>query len=184
MNDAIDFRKRAVAAIHQGPGVYALCDLDMSPVYVGQSSEGIRRRVSRHLTSARSDIVANKMIDIWEIAYVWAYPCDGDLDALEAFLFHHFADEGDTTLFNGSVPPRALIRPSQAPEPIITQVLPDEDIAWRKKLSNRVARQAQHFGALLDVFLSVKPESHIARALEGHFTRLRLYHDCLQEPFE
>lgn len=179
MSDPIDFRKRAMASIPASPGVYVLCDLDGSPVYVGQSRDGIRRRVSRHLTSARSDIVANKMIDIWEIAFVRAYPSDGDLDWLEAFLFHHFNDEGDITLFNGSTPPR-VIGPGQAPEPLVAQVLPDDEIVWRRKLSNRVARQAQHFGALLDVFLTVKRESHVARALDGHFTRLRMYHAQLQ----
>jgi hypothetical protein len=153
------------------------------PVYVGQSREGIRKRVSRHLTSARSDIVANKMIDIWEVAYVWAYSEDGDLDRLEAFLFHHFRDQGDITLFNGAWLPDPNWHPGEAPEPIVVQVLPSDEIKWRRQLSNRVTRQAQHFAALLDVFLGVKPESHIARALEGHFTRLSLYHTLLQTPF-
>ena len=44
------------------------------PIYVGQSVDGIRSRVNRHLTSARSDIIANRQIDVWEIAWVWAYP--------------------------------------------------------------------------------------------------------------
>jgi excinuclease UvrABC nuclease subunit len=68
------FRKNAVRQLTNEIGVYALCDLDNVPVYVGQSSDGIRKRVSRHLTSARSDIIANRQIDVWEIAWVWAYP--------------------------------------------------------------------------------------------------------------
>src|ERR1041384_7700313 len=55
-------------------GVYALCDLDEVPIYVGQSVDGIRARVRRHLTSARSDVIANRQLDVWEIAYVWAWP--------------------------------------------------------------------------------------------------------------
>ena len=55
-------------------GCYVLCDLDQVPIYVGQSVDGIRSRVNRHLTSARSDIIANRQIDVWEIAWVWAYP--------------------------------------------------------------------------------------------------------------
>ena len=31
-------------------------------------ADGIRSRVARHLTSARSDIIANRQIDVWEIA--------------------------------------------------------------------------------------------------------------------
>ena len=41
---------------------------------MGQSVDGIRSRVNRHLTSARSDSIANRQIDVWEIAWVWAYP--------------------------------------------------------------------------------------------------------------
>ena len=45
-------------------GCYVLCDLDAVPMYVGQSTNGIRSRVNRHLTSARSDIIANRQIDV------------------------------------------------------------------------------------------------------------------------
>lgn len=180
MTDSVAFRKKAMSKIPDTPGVYVLCDLDASPVYVGQSKDGIRRRVSRHLTSARSDIVANKMIDIWEVAYVWSYQSDGDLNTLESFLFHHFNDAGDVTLFNGSVPSRVKFWSDSAPAPHITQVLPEDEIRWRQKLHNRIPRQTHQFGSLLDVFVGVKSEAHIARALNGHFTRLKLYHDMLQ----
>lgn len=64
------FRSARVRDIPSGPGVYALCDLDGVPLYVGQSVDGIQARVRRHLTSARSDIIANRMVDIWEVASV------------------------------------------------------------------------------------------------------------------
>lgn len=73
---AIDlaFRRKAVRTLANKIGCYVLCDLDQVPIYVGQSVDGIRSRVNRHLTSARSDIIANRQIDVWEIAWVWAYP--------------------------------------------------------------------------------------------------------------
>lgn len=59
-------------------GVYALCDLDGVPIYVGQAESSrdtsIRKRVQRHITSARSDIIANRQLDVWEVGYVWAWP--------------------------------------------------------------------------------------------------------------
>lgn len=63
---AVDFtfRKRAVASLTNQVGVYILADLDNVPIYVGQSKDGIRARVARHLTSARSDIIANRQIDV------------------------------------------------------------------------------------------------------------------------
>ena len=62
---AIDlaFRRRAVRTLINDIGCYALCDLDGVPIYVGQSTDGIRARVLRHLTSARSDIIANRQVD-------------------------------------------------------------------------------------------------------------------------
>src|SRR4051812_18138242 len=85
-------------------GVYALCDLDQIPIYVGQSfggeGAGIRLRVRRHLTSARSDIVANRMLDVWEVAFVWAWPCQDveQTDSLEQHLFCLF--DGQLRLMN------------------------------------------------------------------------------------
>jgi len=70
----LKFRAKLVKEIPKEIGVYALCDLDDIPVYVGQSVDGIQSRVRRHLTSARSDIIANRQVDVWEIAYVWAWP--------------------------------------------------------------------------------------------------------------
>src|SRR5436190_18792230 len=72
--DLIKFRNPASRQLPEQTGVYALCDLDEVPIYVGQSVDGIRARVRRHLTSARSDVIANRQLDVWEIAFVWAWP--------------------------------------------------------------------------------------------------------------
>jgi hypothetical protein len=85
-------------------GAYAICDLDGVPIYVGKSHEGIRSRVYRHLTSARSDIIANRLVDVWEIAYVKAWPVVRAADVIktEALLFHYF--DAKKPLMNGSIP--------------------------------------------------------------------------------
>ena len=59
---SISFRQKALSKLTDEIGVYALCDLDEVPIYVGQSIDGIRSRVRRHLTSARSDIIANRQV--------------------------------------------------------------------------------------------------------------------------
>src|SRR5687767_13305079 len=114
---AIDFgfRRNAMKRLPVGKGVYVLCDLDEVPIYVGQSTDGIRARVARHLTSARSDIIANRQIDVWEIAYVWAYPTDDqtEISELEARLFHLF--DPNSKLMNGKVPAKRAAKP--VPEP-------------------------------------------------------------------
>jgi hypothetical protein len=156
-------------------GVYVLCDLDNVPIYVGQSTDGIRARVNRHLTSARSDIIANRQIDVWEIAYVWAYPVENTVDIrpLESQLFHYFRPKSE--LMNGAVPPRAGRGKPPRPAQVI-QVMADKEIAEKKDPTQRLPRQAAHYAQIIGHFLTVKNSPQIARAMDAHFERLQKYH--------
>ncbi|ARA79932.1 GIY-YIG nuclease family protein [Pseudomonas ficuserectae] len=172
------FRKLAVKQLPTAIGVYVLCDLDNIPIYVGQSKDGIRSRVARHLTSARSDIIANRQIDVWEIAYVWAYPVAyaEDINTLEAQLFHIFNIQ--FPLMNGTVPPS--INYGSAPNPaLVVQVMPPDEINKRRDPNQRLPRQANHYAQLVDHFLTVKNSAQIARAMDAHFGRLQKYHRTL-----
>lgn len=156
--------------------MYALCDLNGVPIYVGQSRDGIRSRVARHLTSARSDIIANRQVDVWEIAYVQAYPVDAaaDISNLESVLYHHFNPM--SALMNGTIPPFPAVR-MDVPEPAQTvQVMPDDEISDRLDPTQRLPRQAQHYAQIVGHFLEVKNSPQIARAMEAHFERLQRYH--------
>jgi hypothetical protein len=178
---AIDlaFRKAAVRQLTASVGVYVLCDLDEVPIYVGQSTDGIRSRVARHLTSARSDIIANRQIDVWEIAWVWAYPVAGGpaITALECALFHEF--NKTSPLMNGKIPPAPATEfkipaPSQK-----VQVMRTEEIAEKRDAAIRLPRQAEHYSALVGHFLAVKNSKEIARAMQAHFSRLTKYHGMM-----
>jgi hypothetical protein len=179
---AIDlkFRKAAVKQLTASVGVYVLCDLDEVPIYVGQSTDGIRSRVARHLTSARSDIIANRQIDVWEIAWVWAYPISGDsaaITALENALFHKF--HKTSPLMNGKVPPVPVASykiplPSQK-----VQVMRTEEIEEKRDPAVRLPRQAEHYSALVGHFLAVKNSKEIASAMQAHFSRLAKYHGMM-----
>lgn len=178
---AIDlaFRDRAVRTLTNKIGCYVLCDLDRVPLYVGQSADGIRNRVRRHLTSARSDIIANRQIDVWEIAWVLAYPAEEKvlIGPLENALFHEF--HGKSALMNGKVPPK----PSEAvkvPPPFqIVQVMADSEIAEKKDPALRLPRQAEHYSQIVGHFFAVKNSKEIARAMQAHFERLQKYHRSL-----
>jgi 2-polyprenyl-6-methoxyphenol hydroxylase-like FAD-dependent oxidoreductase len=175
---AIDFafRKSAVQTLTNSIGVYVLCDLDGVPIYVGQSKDGIRARVRRHLTSARSDIIANRQIDVWEIAWVMAFPESdrNSLNELESRVFHYFNDR--STLMNGTIPIR-LANESEPPAPAqLIQVMADAEIAEKLEASLRLPRQAEHYSQIVSHFLSVKNSTQIARAMQAHFERLSKYH--------
>jgi hypothetical protein len=173
------FRDKACRSLTNEIGVYVLCDLDATPIYVGQSKDGIRSRVRRHLTSARSDIIANRQIDVWEIAFVQAYPVATkvEITPLEDVLYHHFNDQ--SPLMNGTVPARPT-SPIALPEPSqIVQVMSDVEIEEKLDPVQRLPRQAAHYTQLVDHFLNVKNSDEILRAIDAHFDRLQRYHKTL-----
>ncbi len=175
---AIDlaYRRRQVRTLTNQIGCYVLCDLDGVPLYVGQSRDGIRSRVNRHLTSARSDIIANRQVDVWEIAFVWAYPVEHlpQISPLEDALFHAFHPV--SALMNGRVPP-APVTPVALPDPTqIVQVMADAEIAEKRDPALRLPRQAEHYSQIVGHFLAVKNSREIAGAIQAHFQRLQRYH--------
>jgi GIY-YIG catalytic domain len=173
------FRRSAVRKITKSIGVYVLADLDNVPIYVGQSKDGIGKRVARHLTSARSDIIANRQIDVWEIAYVWAYPVSApdEINELESRLYHAFSVK--SPLMNGTTPKKPSTK-KKIPSPIeIVQVMPDAEIEDRKRAEQRLPRQASHYAQLVGHFLAVKNSSQIAQAMKAHFERLDRYHKLI-----
>ena len=174
---AIDlaYRRSQVRTLTNSIGCYVLCDLDAVPIYVGQSVDGIRARVNRHLTSARSDIIANRQVDVWEIAFVWAYPVDdrNEIAQLEDALFHSFHNV--SPLMNGKVPKSTPAMPIPEPSQIV-QVMADAEIAGKRDPALRLPRQAEHHSQIVGHFLAVKNSREIAVAIEAHFSRLQRYH--------
>ena len=175
---AIDlaFRRKAVRQLTNEIGCYVLCDLDQAPIYVGQSVDGIRSRVNRHLTSARSDIIANRQVDIWEIAWVWTYPVKSkvEINPLEEALFHEFHPK--SALMNGKIPkPSARLVAVPAPSQKI-QVMADDEIREKKDPAIRLPRQAEQYSQIVGHFLAVKNSKEIALAIRAHFQRLQKYH--------
>ena len=157
-----EFRKKAVRSLTNKIGCYVLADLDNVPIYVGQSKDGIRARVSRHLTSARSDIIANRQIDVWEIAFVWTYPVadKSEIDMLETklFYFHDLKSQ----LMNGALPSRPNGK-ENPPEPRqVVQVMSDLEISDKKSPEQRLPRQAAHYAQIVGHFLAVKNSVQIA----------------------
>lgn len=171
------FRKRQLRSLTNEIGVYALCDLDKVPIYVGQSVDGIRRRVNRHLTSARSDVIANRQLDVWEVAYVFAWPMPGasrgDISQVEHQLIHTFHPQ--KPLMNGSIPP-APSTSVNLPAMQEVQILPSEEVQKRQDPLLRLPRQAAQFNNLFSHILEVKNNSELRRTLRAHFNRLESYY--------
>lgn len=174
----IAFRRKALKGLTADIGCYVLCDLDKVPIYVGQSKDGIRKRVNRHLTSARSDIIANRQVDVWEIAWVLAYPVNdkSEITPLEDALFHEFHPK--SALMNGKVPKNPGLKKLPLPYQQI-QVMSDDEIAEKKDPVLRLPRQAEHYSQIVGHFLAVKNSKEIALSIHAHFARLQKYHNTL-----
>ena len=177
----IKYRSDQVKLVPSQIGVYSLCDLDEIPIYVGQSKDGIRQRVRRHLTSARSDVIANRQLDVWEVAFVWSWPVENVsmLDPLESHLFHLFNDS--QTLMNGSIPdPVQLTFP--VPHQVRVQLMTETEIITRQAPERRLPRQAAQFGQLLDHILNIKDSSELHRSLTAHYQRLTSNYEKFIKP--
>jgi len=80
-----EFRRRLAEAFNQTDeqgrvwanakwGVYAFYDYDGEPIYVGQTNESLRTRIRRHLTNQRTDAVAMRILDVFEVAELELWP--------------------------------------------------------------------------------------------------------------
>ncbi len=176
------YKEEQLRTLPAGTGVYALCDLDNVPIYVGQSVDGIRARVRRHLTSARSDVIANRQIDVWEIGYVRAWSVVGQpaINSLEGYLYSKF--DAQSPLVNGDVLKSMGEYADKVPDPVQVQVIPEELLVARRDPTLRFPRQIQHFNQLVDYVLNTQDKPHLRRALSVYFARLsRYYEQFIQE---
>lgn len=173
---AQSFRAEQLRGLTDQIGVYALCDLDNVPIYVGQSVDGIRSRVRRHLTSARSDIIANRQVDVWEIAYVRAWPVatEHTISSLESYLYNLY--DGNSRLMNGKIVTPTTFATDELPEMQTVQVIDEPERLTRLQPENRLPRQISQYLILVDYILNVKNADHLKRSLDAHFERLVSYH--------
>lgn len=150
--DVQQFRHQRLLSPVNDIGVYALCALGQIPIYVGQSTDGIRSRVRRHLTNARSDIIANRQVDVWAIAFVWAWsvPDESLINSVEAALFYRFDCRPRST--NGTVPQQPNSQVA-IPGHSSLQVLSDEEVTRRKEPRYRFPWQSQQVALSLDHIL-------------------------------
>ena len=178
--DIKKIRKDSLRNLTDEIGVYALCDLDRNPIYIGQSKDGIRTRVNRHLTSARSDVIANRQLDIWEICEVWAWPLEDKelIDELETHLINHY--NTISPLVNGKLPAQTGTVPG-IPEKQTVAIMTEEERALRLDPSRRLPRQMEHLTNLFSHILEVKNNPEQRRMLRVHFNRTEQYYKKFME---
>jgi len=157
-------------------GCYAFYDYEREPIYVGQTNERLRVRVRRHLTNQRTDAVAMRILDIFEVAEMelwplWEYEdvlrrsdprfpqAEGHLDAVEYSAYLRAIEQSRfKAILNEKIPPvspRVQLPPSRrftliSDETRVERGHPDVRIARRAETISRLAAVAHERGEVSD----------------------------------
>lgn len=144
-------------------GVYAFYDYDGEPIYVGQTNERLRSRVRRHLTNQRTDAVAMRVLDTFEVAELALYPLwhlegtpsrDTDakqwLNRLEYSVYIDALRQSKyRAILNEVIPPAGEI--IELPPCLRRSLVSDESRSVRGHPDTRIARRAETLSRLADV---------------------------------
>ena len=130
-------------------GVYAFYNYDGEPIYVGQTVEKLRVRIRRHLTNQRTDAVAMKVLDPFEVAEIEMWPffdlASDDvretLDAAEFTVYEKVLSESSfRAVLNEKGIPKT--RKLKLPPSVRGGIIPKGIYAARKHADVRIARRA------------------------------------------
>ena len=143
-------------------GIYCFFDYDGEPIYVGQTTEKFSIRVARHLTGQRSDTVAYRILDPFEVASMALWPLDFphgitraerqlEVDAAE-FTVYRQAILGSQfgAILNEKLPPRGADLVALG-EPLRFELVDDDLREEREHPDVRIARRAETLARLAAV---------------------------------
>ncbi|MDI9928804.1 GIY-YIG nuclease family protein [Rhodococcus sp. IEGM 1354] len=149
-------------------GVYAFYDYDGEPIYVGQTKEKLSVRVQRHLTNQRTDAVAMRVLDVFEVAEIEIWPLwqyedlkksDGaeqfraaerDLNAHEYTAYLEAIDRSrHKAILNEKIPP--VSEPITLPASLRRSLISEQTRIERGHPDIRIARRAETISRLAAV---------------------------------
>jgi len=165
-------------------GVYAFYDFDNEPIYVGQTNERLSGRVSRHLTNQRTDAVAMRVLDPFEVCYLQLWPLpeyqqtqkkDSSarrvLNQLEYTVYQHLLSE---SVFSAVLNEKLPVTTSKIklPPSLKAKIVSVEVSAVRDHPDLRIARRAATLAALARIIGERKVQSGLRRVLWVQARRL------------
>ncbi|WP_254281364.1 GIY-YIG nuclease family protein [Frigoribacterium sp. VKM Ac-2836] len=134
-------------------GVYAFFDYDGEPIYVGQTKEDFATRIGRHLRGQRSDTLAYRILDPFEVAEMQLWPAEHlrglptpertkAIDALEYSVYLTAIETSKyKAILNEKIPPVSLRQ--NLPRSYRSKLVPDSMRAEREHPDIRIARRAE-----------------------------------------
>lgn len=158
-------------SLGQCAGIYGFYDYDGEPIYVGQTWENLGTRIGRHLRGQRTDTLAYRILDPFEVAEVAVWPAedlraefltrrtaipDGNkalvkelnlekrlaLDALEYSVYLDAIEKSKYgAILNEKIPPKST--PVPLPASYRFNVVPEDLRDDREHPDVRIARRAE-----------------------------------------
>lgn len=132
-------------------GVYAFYDFDGEPIYVGQTLEDFGTRIGRHLRGQRSDTLAYRILDPFEVAEMELYPLEylradpdkrAKVDAAEYSVYLHAIEQSKyKAILNEKIPP--VSSPVALPPAMRFNLIPEGMREDREHPDVRIARRAE-----------------------------------------
>lgn len=165
-------------------GVYAFYDYDGEPIYVGQTNEMLRSRISRHLTNQRTDAVAMNVLDPFEVCEIEVWPIwelqdkkSGDresraiLNSAEYTVFQYVLKRSS---FSAVLNEGEIAKTTQIKLPSSTRgcIIPEALYEQRKHPDARIARRATTIAALARVISERDVSKGLRRTLSTQAQRL------------
>lgn len=131
-------------------GVYAFYDYDGEPIYVGQTRENFGTRVGRHMTGQRSDTLAYRILDPFEVAEMELWPTEflrndhdkkAKIDAIEYSAYLQAIKQSKYhAILNEKIPP--VSEPVELPHSYRFNLIPGGMREDREHPDVRIARRA------------------------------------------
>lgn len=134
-------------------GAYAFYDYDGEPIYVGQTTEDFATRIGRHLRGQRSDTLAYRILDPFEVAEMELYPVEhlrkesakekrSQVDAIEYSAYvHAIRNSKYKAILNEKIPPVSPL--VELPTSHRFTLVPDDMREDREHPDVRIARRAE-----------------------------------------
>lgn len=166
-------------------GIYCFYDYDDEPIYVGQTKEKLRQRISRHLTNQRTDAVAMNVLDPFEVLTIEVYPLwnlaapsltEGErqaaLNQAEYTVYQKALGRStfSAVLNEADIAPTELI---DLPTPHRCRIVPDGVYEIRKHPDIRMARRAMTVANLARVISERDVSLGLRRTLLTQTQRLQ-----------
>jgi hypothetical protein len=182
-----EFLDREVDGKHIGSskfGVYVFYDYDSEPIYVGQTYETLRQRISRHLTNQRTDAVAMNVLDPFEVAEIEVWPFwnlgklkgeqKADRQVLAAAEYTVFERVLRSSSFKAVLNEKNIrkMKKTALPASYRGRIIPDELWETRKYPDVRIARRASTIASLARVISERQVQPGLRRTLLTQARRL------------